>query len=99
MKVLKNFYKTTKPWGFWKAVYEELKKEDPTCKINKNFWKDIFNCIVGVVWQMTFVLIPIYLLIKEYDQLFIVLILMIVISIILKYTWYNKIGGQVPILR
>ncbi|WP_370443859.1 sodium:solute symporter family protein [Aquimarina sp. AU474] len=92
MEVLKNFYKTTKPWGFWKPVYNQLKKEDPTFIANKDFWKDTFNCVVGVVWQMTFVLIPIYLLIREYEQLFVVLVLMIITSITLKYTWYNKLG-------
>ncbi|WP_282080319.1 sodium:solute symporter family protein [Aquimarina algiphila] len=91
MDVLKNFYKTTKPWGFWKPVYKELKKEDSTFKANNDFWKDTFNCVIGIVWQMTFVLIPIYLLIKEYYQLSIVVVLMIITTVILKQTWYNKI--------
>ncbi|WP_282087890.1 sodium:solute symporter family protein [Aquimarina algiphila] len=91
MEVLKNFYKTTKPWGFWKPVYKELKKEDSTFKANNDFWKDTFNCVIGIVWQMTFVLIPIYLLIKEYYQLSIVVVLMIITTVILKQTWYNKI--------
>ncbi|UOB18088.1 sodium:solute symporter family protein [Abyssalbus ytuae] len=94
MEVLKNFYKTTKPWGFWKPVYAELKKEDPHFTANKNFWEDTFNCIIGIIWQMTFVLIPIYLLIKEYYHLGVVIILMIITSLILKYTWYNKIEKQ-----
>ncbi|KAA1244232.1 sodium:solute symporter family protein [Aquimarina sp. RZ0] len=91
MEVLKNFYKTTRPWGFWKPIYDELKKEDPEMLKNKDFWKDTFNCIIGIIWQMTFVLIPVYLLIKEYMQLSIVVIVMIVTSIVLKQTWYNKI--------
>ncbi len=91
IEVLKNFYKTTKPWGFWKPVYKELIKEDSTFEANHDFWKDTFNCVIGIIWQMTFVLIPIYLLIKEYYQLSIVVVLMIITSIILKKTWYNKI--------
>ncbi|MDY8138390.1 sodium:solute symporter family protein [Aquimarina sp. 2201CG5-10] len=91
MEVLKNFYKTTKPWGFWKPVYNELKKEDPEFVANTDFWRDILNCVIGVIWQMTFVLIPIYLLIKEYYYLSIVVILMIITTITLKKTWYDKI--------
>ncbi len=91
IEVLKNFYKTTKPWGFWKPICDELKKEDPTFKANTGFWKDMFNCVIGVIWQMTFVLTPIYLLIKEYYYLSIVVTLMIITSVILKRTWYNKL--------
>lgn len=91
MEVLKNFYKTTKPWGFWKPVYHELIKEDPSFKVNTDFWKDMLNCVIGVIWQMTFVLSPIYFMIKEYYYMSIVLILMIGTSVILKKTWYNKL--------
>ncbi len=91
MEVLKNFYKTTKPWGFWKPICDELKKEDPTFMANTDFWKDIFNCVIGIIWQMTFILSPIYLLIKEYYHLGVVVILMVVTSVILKRTWYNKL--------
>jgi Na+/proline symporter len=94
IEVLKNFYKTTKPWGFWKPVYTEILKEDPTFKPNNNFWKDAFNCIVGIVWQMTFVLAPIYLIIKEYYAMAFVILIMIITSVILKKTWYNKLVKQ-----
>ncbi len=91
IEVLKNFYKTTKPWGFWKPVYEKLKEEDPTFSANTDFARDMMNCVIGIIWQMTFVLSPIYLIVKDYYSLAIVLFLMVVTSIILKYTWYNRL--------
>ncbi|MGY0406805.1 MAG: sodium:solute symporter family protein [Polaribacter sp.] len=94
MKVLKNFYKTTKPWGFWKPVIVEIKKEDPHFVPNKEFKIDMFNCVVGIVWQMTFVLAPIYLIIKEYISLYIVLAVMLLTTVILKKTWYNKLNAK-----
>ncbi len=90
MEVLKHFYKTTKPWGFWKPVYDQIKIEDPEFTANTDFWKDTFNCIVGIIWQMTFVLIPMYLLIRQYDYLSIVIGIMLVTTFILKKTWYDK---------
>jgi solute:Na+ symporter, SSS family len=92
MEVLKHFYKTTKPWGFWKPVYDEIIKEDPEFKPNRDFWKDAFNCFVGIVWQMTFVLAPIYLIIKEYYSMAWVVLLMIITSVVLKRTWYDKLN-------
>lgn len=92
MEVLKHFYKTTKPWGFWKPVYDEIIKEDPEFKPNNDFWMDAFNCLVGIVWQMTFVLAPIYLIIKEYYNMAWVVLLMIITSVVLKRTWYDKLN-------
>jgi len=94
MRVLKHFYKTTKPWGFWKPVISEIKKDDPTFVQNKSFKLDMFNCVIGIVWQMTFVLAPMYLIIKEYNSLYIVLAIMIITSFILKRTWYNKLAKR-----
>ncbi|AUP80074.1 sodium:solute symporter family protein [Flavivirga eckloniae] len=94
MEVLKHFYKTTKPWGFWKPVYKEILKEDPDFKPNKGFKLDMFNCAVGIVWQMTFVLAPMYLIIREYNSLYIVLGIMAVTTAILKKTWYDKLNHE-----
>jgi hypothetical protein len=36
---------------------------------NKNFARDMVNVAVGIVWQLTFTLAPIYLLIRNYKAL------------------------------
>jgi Na+/proline symporter len=94
MEVLKHFYKTTKPWGFWKPVVREIQKENPDFQPNQDFWKDAFNCVVGIVWQMTFVLAPIYLIIKEYHSMAFVVSVMLITSVILKKTWYDKLKNS-----
>ncbi|WP_106790792.1 sodium:solute symporter family protein [Aquimarina sp. Aq78] len=91
IEVLKNFYRTTKPWGWWKPVIDAIQKEDPDFLPNKNFWRDMFNCGIGIIWQMTFVLVPMYLIIKEYYSLAFAIVLMIITSVILKRTWYDKL--------
>ncbi|NMH87134.1 sodium:solute symporter family protein [Flavivirga algicola] len=90
-EVLKYFYKTTKPWGFWKPIINEIKKSDPDFLPNKSFKSDIFNCVIGIIWQMTFVLAPMYLILKEYNSLYIVIGTMVTTSFILKKTWYDKL--------
>jgi hypothetical protein len=39
-RVLKKFYTTVKPWGFWQPVLEAVKAENPAFEANKNFKKD-----------------------------------------------------------
>ena len=67
-EVLKNFYKQTRPWGFWEPVKKEVLKEDPDFEPNKDFRRDSFNIIIGIVWQMSMVIIPLYLLSGNYTE-------------------------------
>ncbi|RDY60864.1 sodium:solute symporter family protein [Flagellimonas nanhaiensis] len=91
MKVLKSFYKNVKPWGWWKPVYDDIKTEDSSFEKNDNFWFDMMNCAMGIIWQSSMILLPIYLLIRDYPKTIFTLIVFIVTSIILKYTWLDKV--------
>ncbi len=88
---LKSFYKNVKPWGFWTPILKEVQKEDASFQPNRGFKKDLFNVIVGIVWQMALVVWPVYLMIKKWDDFFIWIFVLIVTTITLKYTWYNPL--------
>ena len=91
MEVLKSFYKKTKPWGFWKPVITAIKVDDPQFQSNKQFLRDAFNVIIGIAWQMTLVIMPIYLLTYMYKELLICVILFAICTVILKFNWYDKL--------
>jgi SSS family solute:Na+ symporter len=90
-EVLMDFYKKVRPWGLWRPIYEKVKKADPSFERNKDFPRDTVNILVGIVWQMTFVLIPIYLIIKQFTGMWINIALLLVTSIFLKFNWYDKL--------
>lgn len=90
-EVLMDFYKKVRPWGLWKPIYEKVKKEDPDFERNKDFSRDMVNVIVGTVWQTTFVLTPIYLIIKQFTGMWIGIVVLAVTSVILKFNWYDKL--------
>jgi Na+/proline symporter len=90
-EVLMDFYKKVRPWGLWRPIYEKVKKADPNFERNKDFPRDTVNVVVGIVWQMTFVLIPIYLIIKQFTGMWINIALLLVTSIFLKFNWYDKL--------
>ena len=52
-KVLIKFYSTVRPWGFWNPIYKKTIIENPDFKKNTNFKRDMFNCVIGIIWQMT----------------------------------------------
>ena len=91
MKVLKSFYSTVHPWGWWKPVLEQLNKEGETIKRNNEFWVDMLNCGIGIIWQSSMIVLPIYFMVRDYPKSLIALAVFALTSIILKYTWLDKV--------
>ncbi len=91
MEVLKKFYKTVRPWGFWKPVHEQVIAEDPNFKANQNFRRDMFNVAIGIIWQTSLVALPIFLVIQEMRYIAYDLIVLAATSFILKMNWYDKL--------
>jgi Na+/proline symporter len=91
MEVLKSFYKNVKPWGWWNPVYAELQKEDTSIKKNRQFGSDMLNSLIGIIWQSSMIVLPIYFMIRDYPKAIISLGVFFVTSIILKFTWLDKV--------
>ena len=91
MEVLKSFYSNVRPWGFWHPVYKELKAEDQTFEKNKDFGLDMMNCAIGIVWQSSMILLPIFFIIRDYPKAIVALIVFLVTMAILKFTWLDKV--------
>lgn len=90
-EVLKSFYKQTNPWGFWKPVREKVLAENPDFIANHDFKKDFWNVLIGIVWQMTLVIMPMYLLIKDMTGLAIAFMIFVLTTFLLKKLWYDKL--------
>ncbi|WP_222538828.1 sodium:solute symporter family protein [Pedobacter polysacchareus] len=88
---LKSFYKTVRPWGFWKPVHEMVLKDDPSFEANKNFGRDMFNVLLGIIAQLCLTLLPMYLILMMKMPLMITIAILAVIVFILKRTWWNKL--------
>jgi len=91
METLKQFYATVRPWGWWNPVYKALKSEDNSFTKNTNFVPDMLNCVIGVVWQSSMILLPIYFMIRDYPKTLIALGVFVITSVILKFTWLDKV--------
>jgi Na+/proline symporter len=96
MEVLKAFYKKTRPWGFWGPVLKAVQADDPSFKPNPDFWRDMFNIVVGIVWQTSLVAMPIYVVIHEYDRAEVALAIVAVTSTVLYFTWLRHLKKVYP---
>ena len=90
--VLMDFYRRVRPWGFWGPVLKKVLAEDPGFKRNKDFFRDMFNIAVGIVWQVSLVALPLYVVIKEFDRAALALAVILATSAILKFTWYDHLA-------
>ncbi|MEP3387222.1 MAG: sodium:solute symporter family protein [Reichenbachiella sp.] len=90
-EVLVEFYKNVRPWGFWKPIREKVEQSDPSFIANNDFGRDMTNIAVGVVWQLTLVVIPIYLVIREFIPMSVGIGVFLITSWILKKNWLDKL--------
>jgi Na+/proline symporter len=86
-----SFYKTVKPWGFWKPIKDLVVAEDTNFKPNTNFRLDMFNVSVGIIAQTCLTLLPIYIVLWLKTPLLITILVLATTILILKRTWWNKL--------
>lgn len=89
--VLKQFYVTVKPWGFWKPVLLEIRKTDPGFQPNRQFGRDIFNVVLGIIGQLCLTILPMYLVLWMKLPLLITAGILLLVVLILHRTWWRKL--------
>jgi Na+/proline symporter len=94
MPLLVKFYTTVRPWGWWKPVYEEALKLQPTFTANPHFRRDMFNVVIGIIAQLCLTLLPIYLVLRMKLPLLFTLLLFAGCVFILKKTWWNSLHKE-----
>jgi SSS family solute:Na+ symporter len=89
--ILKSFYKTVRPWGFWKPIHQMVVDEDPSFEGNRRFKLDMFNVVLGIIAQLCLTILPMYVVLWMKLPLMVTVLILVFIIIILKRTWWNKL--------
>jgi Na+/proline symporter len=92
--VLKDFYRRVRPWGFWGPVLKKVLADDPNFQRNKDFSRDMFNIVIGIIWQTALVPLPIYIVLWNFKAAAVTFAVVVVTSIILKFTWYDRLNEK-----
>jgi solute:Na+ symporter, SSS family len=88
--VLLQFYSNTKPWGFWKPMELAALQSINGFKPNTNFARDMVNVVVGISWQMSMVVMPIYIVFGMWQECMIAFVVFLLTSWLLKTQWLDK---------
>jgi len=94
METLKDFYRTTRPAGFWKPVLSEIKKEDPGFTRGTSFSLQLFNTATAGIGIVFLYLFPVYLVIKSWFPMFISLGILAACCSVLYFTWYLPLKNE-----
>jgi len=54
----------------------------------------MLNVMIGIIWQMSLTVMPIYLVIKSMSDFSIAFVIFIITSFLLKKLWYDKLEEQ-----
>ena len=49
------------------------------------------NSLIGIIWQSSMIVLPIYFIVRDYPKAIISLIVFLITSFVLKYTWLDKV--------
>jgi len=96
--VLKKFYKTVNPWGWWGPIRAKVMAEDPGFVPNRNAARDLTNVAVGIVWQLCLVTLAIFIVLQQWAISAGIFALLGVTSVFMKFNWYDKLekAGSPP---
>ena len=89
--ILKKFYSTVRPWGFWKPIHDKVIAEQPDFIPNKRFKLDMFNVALGIIAQLCLTILPMYVILWMKLPLLITILILAVIVFTLKRTWWDKL--------
>jgi hypothetical protein len=93
-EILKKFYMTVRPWGFWKPIVDKIKAEQPGFEPNTNCGRHWFNVIIGIIWQVTLVALPVYIVIQKPRGIVSAIVVLVVTTLILKKSWFNHLPRE-----
>ncbi|MCE5187185.1 MAG: hypothetical protein LLF76_13775 [Planctomycetaceae bacterium] len=93
-KILQQFYRTTRPFGFWKPLLNTLSPQ-VRAEVKKEHIRDVVALPFALAWQITLFLLPMLLLIKNWSAFWITLSIFAVSLAGLYFIWLRKWGEEV----
>jgi SSS family solute:Na+ symporter len=94
--VLIEFYKRTRPFGFWGPIRKKIAPEVIE-RINKENRRDILSTFFAVPWQVVLFLTGMTFIMKRWDQFVWILSALVVLSVALYFNWFRHLSKEVKV--
>jgi Na+/proline symporter len=94
--VLENFYRVTRPFGFWGNIRNSLPK-NVQLKVNQENRRDIIATFFAVPWQVVLFLTGMMIVMKQWANVLNLGFLLILLSAGLYWFWFRHLSKEVKI--
>jgi solute:Na+ symporter, SSS family len=94
MDVLVKFYTKVRPFGFWGPVRAEAVKRGLVPARDPMPGVDVLNGLLTALFQAALALVPIYLFLRQWPQMWLWLALLGLLSVALYFTWYKNLPAR-----
>ncbi len=93
-KVLVEFYRRTRPFGWWRPIRAKFSPPDLE-RINRENRRDVISVLLAVPWQLALFLMWMMLILRQWDMFRALLLVVTVLSLGLYVFWYRHLGKEV----
>jgi len=93
--VLENFYRVTRPFGFWGPVRDKLPGSE-TAAIRAENRSDLAAAAFSVPWQICLFLLGLMVVMKRWDNAGLLAVLLAALSAGLYWTWFRRLDAGEP---
>jgi Na+/proline symporter len=90
-ELLVKFYARVRPFGFWKPIRLEAERRGLVPPNDRMPRIDMLNAVIASVFQLTLGIIPFYMFLREWTQVWIWSGICLVVSIVLYFSWYKNL--------
>lgn len=90
LEVLENFYKKTRPFGFWRPLKRRLSPEVRE-KVETEHRNDIIAVPFVMGWQVSMFMMPMQLIIHSFGAFWVTFCIFIICLIGMYFFWYKKL--------
>ncbi|MFQ6032957.1 MAG: sodium:solute symporter, partial [Candidatus Zixiibacteriota bacterium] len=94
--VLSEFYKTTRPFGFWGHIRESIPGHVMQ-KVDRENRRDIVSTFMAVPWQVILFLTFMMVIMRRWDTFGYLLLILAALSIGLYFKWFRHLSAEVKI--
>ena len=91
--VLVNFYKVTRPFGWWGPVRRGF-APGALAKIHAENRRDIVSIFMAVPWQVVLFLTWMTIIMRRWDEFTVLLVILVLLSGGLYFNWFRHLGTE-----
>ncbi len=89
-ETLTQFYRTTRPFGFWGHLHAEL-PADERAALRREHRNDILSCAIILVWQVLLFMIPMQILTRNFGAVAITGPVFVAACVAIYFVWYRNL--------